>query len=324
VSGQNSQLVGQESGPIAVGDAEQAYRAIIAMLPRKSGGRDSWVHPEVRKVLEQVLDRLVALGGEAADDRVRAVAITRTIRGHDWLSTGRAPSEEQAWALVDALSAVWIRTASRPDLEVELLKFEDPVLQSDIGDQERRAWLLDRYVMHQRDLTRERARGSLRSKYLRNAGLMLAVLVIGTWLVAVALDVGSGDTVITLCALAGAIGGTLSGARALRDAHRIVDTRTFQTWWWVQPLVGAAIGMFIFTLLASSVITLPGSESRDPQAQAAARIVYAFIAGFSEPFLLKVMDGLAGVAQRAAPLPSPPPGERDSGTAPQDGPRRNR
>jgi hypothetical protein len=298
-----------KTDPEPVADADSAYQAIVIMLHRKAGGRDSRVHPEVRKVLERILDHLIALSAQPADadqnQAMRTKVVNDAIQGHPWLATARFPSEEQGWALADALAAAWIRTAPEQDLEVEWSRFKEHAPR-DPTPETKRAWLLRTYVDRQRAGAHDRARGALRSKYLRNAGLMLAALVGGTWVVAVVFDVTSGDAVLTLCALSGALGGTLSGARALRDVSRLADARAFQTWWWVQPLVGAAIGMFLYALLASAVITLPGSESPDPQEQAAARIVYAFIAGFSEPFLLRVMDSLAGVAQRAAPAPVPP------------------
>jgi hypothetical protein len=296
--------------PKPVEDGNAAYRAIVTMLTRKTGGRDSRVHPEVRKVLERILDHLVALSAEGADadqdQAQRMKLVDDAVRAHPWLATSRFPSEEQGWALADALAVAWIRTAPEQDLDVEWSRFKDHAPR-DSTLAAKRAWLLRNYVDRQRAGAHDRARGALRSKYLRNAGLMLAGLVGGTWVVAVAFDVNSDDAVLTLCALSGALGGTLSGARALRDVSRLADARAFQTWWWVQPLVGGAIGMFVYALLASAVMTLPGSESADLHEQAAARIVYAFIAGFSEPFLLRVMDSLAGVAQRAAPAPAPPP-----------------
>jgi hypothetical protein len=99
---------------------------------------------------------------------------------------------------------------------------------------------------------------------------------------------------LTLCALAGIIGGLIASALRLRDSQAIVDIEIFHTWWWVQPAVGAAVGMFIYALLRTQILVLPGTAATDDASRTAASVVYAFLAGFSEPWLLRVLEGLGG------------------------------
>jgi hypothetical protein len=138
------------------------------------------------------------------------------------------------------------------------------------------------------------------------------LILVGTAL-AVGLFVVQGDGGLMLAAVAGATGGTLSGARALRDATDIRRARSFQAWWWVQPAVGAAVGLFVYALLNSTVLSLPGSDaSVGAEARGSAVIVYAFLAGFSEPFVLGVLDRITRAADVAADAAASPP--RDATT----------
>jgi hypothetical protein len=132
------------------------------------------------------------------------------------------------------------------------------------------------------------------------------------WLL-VAAAVGVGSAVsddpggLVLTALAGAIGGTLSGARALRESADLRRTRGFQAWWWVQPAVGAAVGLLIHALLSSPVLALPGSEASGEWERIAAFVVYAFAAGFSEPFVLGVLAKITGAVDATAEAAAEPP-----------------
>lgn len=93
-----------------------------------------------------------------------------------------------------------------------------------------------------------------------------------------------------LAALAGAVGATLSGAFKLRDqAPRVSDMRVFWGAFAVQPLVGAVAGLFLLLVLLSGIVKLADNGN-----EWATRGAIAFVAGFSEPFLLKTVGRIAG------------------------------
>src|SRR6476469_6605539 len=110
------------------------------------------------------------------------------------------------------------------------------------------------------------------------AGRTMAALVVATLVAAVVASKRSYDnpSVVSMCALAGAIGGAVAGARGVRDARRLQDAAFFQTWWWVQPVAGAAVGVFVYALLESSILGLPESDNRDAAKRAMAFFAYAF------------------------------------------------
>jgi hypothetical protein len=93
-----------------------------------------------------------------------------------------------------------------------------------------------------------------------------------------------------VAAFAGALGASLSGAYKLRDqAPRVSELRVFGYLFAVQPLLGAAAGVFVALVLSSGILKVA-----DAGDEWATRAVLAFVAGFSEPFLLKVVDRVAG------------------------------
>jgi hypothetical protein len=93
-----------------------------------------------------------------------------------------------------------------------------------------------------------------------------------------------------LAATAGALGATLSGAFKLRDqAPRVSDLRAFWYVFAAQPLVGAAAGLFLLVVLLSGIVSVADSGNAW-----ATRAAVAFVAGFSEPFLLATVGRIAG------------------------------
>jgi hypothetical protein len=115
--------------------------------------------------------------------------------------------------------------------------------------------------------------------------LVAAFVVVAAW---VADDVSFGE--VLLVALTGAMGATLAAAFKLRDAlARLGDLRTF--WYAFAPQIplGAVAGLFLWIVLESGVVEVAGTG--DDWAVAAA---LAFVAGFSEPFLLKTVERIAG------------------------------
>jgi hypothetical protein len=93
--------------------------------------------------------------------------------------------------------------------------------------------------------------------------MLTALVVVAT---SVGLVVSDEDGVIVLCGLTGAIGGTLAGARSIRDTRKMRDALFFQTWWWVQPAVGFAVGLFIYAPLSPESSSCPAPRAATPTA----------------------------------------------------------
>lgn len=104
---------------------------------------------------------------------------------------------------------------------------------------------------------------------------------------------------IALVGLAGALGAMLAGTFRVRDKLvELDDLRSFWPAMRVQPLVGAVSGLIILLVLQSGAIALGNSDSSSWASQA----LFAFAAGFSEPFFL-------GVVEKVAVLPDKQNGE---------------
>ena len=271
------------------------------------GSRRRVQHPEIRKTVERIGDHLRMLSEPDVNSLVRDPELYRLLHEHRWLATTAGPvppTLEQAWALADSLRALWIQSA-------DLMSFapyldDHPVARPESRTDDR----LRQYLAYGHDQRRKngmhaRARGALRTRYLQRVGRILWILVTIALLIGliVANDAGG----LLLAAIAGATGGTLSGARSLRDSSHIREARGFQAWWWVQPGVGAAAGLFLYALLTSSILTLPGTVATDTSTGTSAIVVYAFVAGFSEPFVLGVIAKIAGAADAAADAAASPP-----------------
>jgi hypothetical protein len=117
------------------------------------------------------------------------------------------------------------------------------------------------------------------------AGLALALIVVADF----AADDASWRSGL-LVAVAGALGATLSGALKLRDQlPRIASLRTFWSAFALQVPIGAVAGLFLWIVLESGLV-----EIADQGSDWAVEAAVAFAAGFSEPFVLKTVERIAG------------------------------
>jgi hypothetical protein len=280
-------------------------------------------HPEVRKTLENVSDRLRQLCDPAVLSDVALHRLSALLERAEWL-TGegdvRSPTPEQAWELADSLRALWLDSASESALAAYATEHPLPRIATSAGDADQaarlRVWLLHDHEVRRKRGAHERARAALRTHYLQRVGAILWALVLTSTVVglSVANDVGG----LLLTALAGATGGALSGTRALRETVNLTRARAFQAWWWIQPAVGATVGLLIYAVLQSPILSLPGSDSASTVARTSSLTVYAFAAGFSEPFILGILAKITGAADAAAndaanpPRTRGPTGERDA------------
>jgi hypothetical protein len=139
---------------------------------------------------------------------------------------------------------------------------------------------------------KRRARLALRSRFFVASLLVLAPLVAA--LMAVTQRVGDDLSwwTVAVVALAGAVGGTVSGTLKLRGLIRITQFRLLGAGLFVQPLIGAAVALFTAFVLLSGVVKLPGVD--EGSSTWAALAAYGWVAGFSEPFWLGVVRKVAG------------------------------
>jgi hypothetical protein len=136
-----------------------------------------------------------------------------------------------------------------------------------------------------------RARLVMKSHHLK---LLVPVLVVLVGVFAASIKIAGGEwRSVLLVAVAGAVGAVMSGTRKLRDDIRnINDLRAFSSSVVVQPLLGAAAGLLLLLALESEIfeVNWGGPEW-------ARQGAIAFVAGFSEPFLLGVVSRVAGIGE---------------------------
>jgi hypothetical protein len=123
----------------------------------------------------------------------------------------------------------------------------------------------------------------------RHLWLLSPVLLVLIGAFATSIGLAGGDwRVILLAALAGGVGAGLSGAFKLRDQVRnINDLRALRPALVVQPLLGAAAGLFLLLVLESGLLSVKLGW--------AGQGAVAFVAGFSEPFFLGIVNRVAEI-----------------------------
>jgi hypothetical protein len=115
--------------------------------------------------------------------------------------------------------------------------------------------------------------------------------------------------VVTLFAVTGALGGALSGVRRLLGTPILRgELERFQSAFRAQLLVGGTLGLI--SLLLFQVGSLPTFQAIRGFPTVAPLAIYAFLAGFSEPFIFGIVQGLIG-----GRIPSPSDPSLDRGFA---------
>lgn len=140
-----------------------------------------------------------------------------------------------------------------------------------------------------------RVRAAQKCRYLAILAWALVVLFLG--LAGIVQKIGGGGMweSIALVGLAGALGATLAGTFQVRDKLvELDDLRSFWPAMRVQPLVGAVAGLVILLVLESGAVALGNGNSSSWAAQA----LFAFAAGFSEPFFLGVVEKVAVIPDK--------------------------
>lgn len=95
---------------------------------------------------------------------------------------------------------------------------------------------------------------------------------------------------------AGALGSVITGVFKVRDhLNRITDLRLFGDSLIVQPFIGAASGLLLLIVLEAG---LPGLTFTFSQNKWATYVLYAFVAGFSEAFVIGLAQHLATIGDQ--------------------------
>jgi hypothetical protein len=142
-----------------------------------------------------------------------------------------------------------------------------------------------------------RARAALKRMYLTRLTPVMLLLLAGFTL---AVNVATGGDIwekllLSLCA--GGLGSTVSGIFKVRDQLvRLDELRSFGPAMRVQPLIGACAGLMLFLVLQSHAIALGSADSGGWSGLG----LLAFVAGFSEPFFLGIVQRVAVVSDRPA------------------------
>jgi hypothetical protein len=111
---------------------------------------------------------------------------------------------------------------------------------------------------------------------------------------------------VVLVAVTGALGGALSGVRRLLGTPLLRgELERFQSAFRAQLLVGGTLGLL--SLLLFEVGSLPTFQAIRDFPAVAPLAIYAFLAGFSEPFIFGIVQGLIG---GRSPTPSDPAQDR--------------
>jgi len=290
------------------------------------------VHPEVREARERLLNevrnirRLLRRRSGPLPEPL-ALRLGQAL-ARDPLESG---GEDYAWGRADAVKAITLEVADQVYIETILAtemvraskdgrvgwqRYFDPkelvelsaAYRSGQPTPEQQARAIERLAFLVQKRIQEgshyRTRVEMRGLYFAKSAWVLAVLVPAFGVVLYAVGDTSAWTVV-LTALAGALGSSVSGARALRGVLTVGGLRSVRGWMLVQPMVGAAAGLLMMLLLTSHVLGLPGANSVvvSPEALAA----YGFVAGLSEPFFLGVVAKIAGAADEGADASRPGP-----------------
>jgi hypothetical protein len=204
-------------------------------------------------------------------------------------------SQEQAWMLADALHGLWLSAADDSAVDAKFTRSRSaPAAATTQG---KRTWLLNRQIALGRAGANERARPALRSRYLRVAGALLTCLTPH--------HMDRGDARGARRPYSHVVRGRGNCWRRPECSSQPAGQPTYPGQ--SRPpnlVVGAASsrrGSWTVRLCGSGIPGdyMPNSENPDSATEAAARVVYEFLAGFSEPWVLGIMSRLGGTADKA-------------------------
>jgi len=321
--------------------AQQASTAVTGLLSRRRPFTQ-YRNPEVRHVFGVIssriaeITRLVRISGGPAPDRAQ-VLMLEAILGRDVARL----SVDSAWDYATELHCALLEIADDA--------YFYAIIQQELSSQFNRYWprlseylpdeLLTRYsasspvtalppnerrqlierlarLFHARsDYGRlRRAKSDTKAKYIRRLiwPLSLLLVVFSAALIGMspANQLGTAGNLLLACS-GGALGSALSGFYRFRDKlSSMTEQRVFWPTVITQMFVGASAGVFAYTLTTIGFVSLLPREI-DPSRAVASIGLLAFLAGFSEPFFL-------GVVQRLAATPDHKSDDAEPETDPQN------
>jgi hypothetical protein len=308
-----------EQAPAAAATLDELLQASWA-APRRSS-------PELVKVIGFVLDEI----GEATRLRANRKQIDAAL-DHELkvtLEGAHIDTTDRGWEVLGALKRLNLRLGDHSYiaglLEYEHTHARDPAHWHTWGEHfdpgelrsllaayrsahvspSQRAtaveWLASLYKKRAETGRNRRAQAALKELYLKRLAVALLMLLV---LLGVSADMSSHRSLwreFTLAALAGALGSTLSGVLRLRDhLVKLDELRAFRPAMRVQPLVGASAGALVFMLLSSHAVSV---RSLNPAVWSSPGLL-GFVAGFSEPFFLGLVDRVAVLPDRRRSEPA--------------------
>jgi len=250
-----------ESRPLD--ERTRAWLTLLLSAPHALGSTDSTL-----ELVDEVRKALLPIGDEQYLRPLLIDEQNRELRQAERTKSGSArPSTIVGWSEV------------YPDEPLAA------VLAEPFDSEKARKRLLALYECRRERARLHRARVRIKGDYLLFLAPILLALIVAVAVAVAVLHAGGGGTARTiLAALAGALGGTVSGAYRLRDQiQNLNEVRAFKPALWVQPLIGAAAGLLLLLALESGLLGADASTWE--------RVgLLAFAAGFSEPFFLGVVN----------------------------------
>jgi hypothetical protein len=285
---------------------------------------------KINGYLVRMLHFKLDLGPNTSDSKERVKALTSHLQQIEKPAT---LSSDAVWEVADALEMElvelgddtyvytllkehqgsdneWKRYFPRNDLDDLIEKYSDGTFRDD-GGSKARSFLVRLLQARVDEYRRDRAKAQLRGNYLVFMALFLAVLVVGfttffTLAVRQAAPHQSVDPlfVLLLVLFAGAAGSILSRAIKLgkQPLHAepdtkqeevplgiralIADRKTFLA----QPVIGATTALILFLVFQAGLLQIGGVKELTPAAYG----LVGFLGGFSEPFVLGILDKVAG------------------------------
>jgi hypothetical protein len=151
------------------------------------------------------------------------------------------------------------------------------------------------YKVRANRLRHERLMAKLRPVYLGHLGLLIGGLLTFFFLGIIKgnpTDDGAIDpwARFVVVATAGALGSVLAATLKLRDIAELNPFRGVAATTWIQPLIGASIGLISWLILASGAVRIGGIDNEAWVTQA----VVAFASGLSEPLFFGIVGRVMG------------------------------
>jgi hypothetical protein len=270
----------EEHAPLRTADVRERLRDLLARDPNKLSIDSAW------ELANHLKRELLVLGDASYVWTQLEYEAHRDKRGDKWHRWSDHLPPNKLQSLIEARTRGPVDVSTQVEGVRSLRKLYE--LRAEAG--------LDR-----------RARAAQKCRYL--TALIPFLLVLLAAMSATIYEVGEGGIwkEISLAASAGALGATLSGIFRVRDRlTELDDLRSFWPAMRIQPLIGATAGVFTLVILESGAVKLGNAEG----SSWAANALFTFMAGFSEPFFLGLVQRIAVVPDKDATL------SRTTGTDP--------